>query len=81
MNAAIKNLEKLKSILICPASKTLGNGELPLELDGNKLVCGDHSYPVYSSGVPNLRLPFDQGEFTSYDDILGDFSRGTTPAP
>lgn len=63
-------------LLICPASKALGKGEIPLAISDGKLVCGENTYPVDKFGIPNLRLPFDQDEVTSYDDILADFVKG-----
>lgn len=72
----VSNINRIIDLLICPASKAMGKDELSLEINGSELVCGEHAYPIDDMGIPNLRLPFNQEDFTSYDDILGDFLRG-----
>ena len=59
--------------LICPQTRVKNMAEVPLTYSDGKLCSDRCSYPV-TNGVPNLRLPFDQDSFTSYDDILDDFS-------
>ncbi|MEP0944416.1 MAG: class I SAM-dependent methyltransferase [Rhizobiaceae bacterium] len=72
-----KNVNRIMDLLVCPATKALGKGEVPLNYGEGELTCGKYSYPITKFGIPNLRLPFDQEEFTSYDDILGDFKADT----
>jgi SAM-dependent methyltransferase len=61
--------------LICPLTRAQFGKEAPLICADSVLtsVTGANRYPVVS-GVPNLRLPFDQQSITTYDDILPDFS-------
>jgi SAM-dependent methyltransferase len=65
--------EEILPWLICPQAKAQKGCELPLQYLNGALASDGWLYPIVD-GVPNLRLPFDQASFTSYDDILDDFA-------
>ena len=66
-------------ILSCPQTRIRDSKEVTLQWSDGHLTSGEYHYQLVD-GVPNLRLPFDQETFTSYDDILKDFPKGT-PVP
>lgn len=70
------HIADIQHLLICPASRAQGKGELPVAWNENGYFeCGGNRYPLVED-IPNFRLPFDQENFTSYDDILCDFFQG-----
>jgi SAM-dependent methyltransferase len=74
------NCTDLLDYLICPQSFAIDGTEVPLSMKNGELTSGKYTYPVSKNGIPNMKLPFNQGEFTSYDDLLGGWTPGESNA-